>query len=452
MSYYFEKVSDSISISPRDGAGCCVHDGKMRLVGGYLPGNITYNTVFNGDGLTWTESAAPRSFIRCHSMPVISHCDRILRIGNDFITGAYDPTVHSWDGLETSVWQQEASTPALNRVGHWGLSFAGYAMFGGGQTMTPMTAAPSTFFSDIWRSPTGLGDSWERVELKSNMGARGYFCGSPAILGDEAFFIGGGCYETADFPRDYRTDIYAMDECFNVRLVNARALPYGLIYHSVASFDDKLWILAGRPQNNPGVDTNAWYMSADAGETWTQMPSPPWAARHAAVAQPYAGALHFLTGSNYQRDHWKLIKSAPGTVRSNGAPNGVTSWGNQFTVVDRSMQLPAGATVGWIGVLFNSVHTDVCVKVFKENSAGNYDVVYSDAPRSHIGGGVYVDYQVEFVTPNTGVYRIGFSASMASEAFNTSGSRAIKVGNISGNNHPFTAYSDGTVPMRWIEG
>ena len=182
------------------------------------------------------------------------------------------------------------------------------------------------------------------------------------------------------------------------------------------------------------------------------MPTPPWSPRHAAVAQPYAGALHFLTGSNYQRDHWKLIKSAPGTVRYNGTPNGVTSWGNQFTVVDRSMQLPAGAPVGWIGVLFNSAHSDVCVKVFKENSAGNYDVVYSDAPRVHPGGGVYVDCAVNFTTPSAGIYRIGFSASMTSEAFNTSGARAIKVGNISGNNQTFTAYSDGTVPMRWIEG
>ena len=90
-------------------------------------------------------------------------------------------------------------------------------------------------------------------------------------------------------------------------------------------------------------------------------------------------------------------------------------------------------------------------KVFN-SKAGNYDVVYSDAPRPHIGGGVYVDYAVNFITPSTGAYRIGFSASMVSEAFNTSGARAIKVGNISGNNQTFTAYSDGTVPMRWIEG
>jgi len=450
--YYWDQVSNNIAIPPRDGAGCCVHDGKMRLIGGYLPGPITYNNVFNGNGINWAESAAPRSFIRCHSMPVISHQDRILRIGNDFITGAYDPTVHSWDGLETSAWQQEVLTPALNRVGHWGLSFAGYAMFGGGQTVTPLTPTPSKFYSDVWRSVTGLGDTWEQVELKSAMGARGYFCGSPAILGDEAYFIGGGFYETSDFPRGYRSDIYAMDTNFKVRLVNARALPYGLIYHSIASFDNNLWILAGRPENNPSVDTNDWYRSANCGQTWVKMPTPPWVARHAAVAQEFEGSLHFLAGSNYQRDHWKLNKSIPGTIHYNSNADSSTSWGNNFTIVDRTIQIPNGITVASIGALFNNSHSDVYVKIFKENSANNFDIMYSSSINFHSGGMNYEDYPVNFIIPNSGIYRIGLSATINSETFCSIGSRSLKVGNIIGNNQTLSPYNDGTIPLRWTEG
>lgn len=450
--YYWEKISDNISISPRDGAGCCVHDGKMRLIGGYLPGPITYNTVFNGDGLNWIESEAPRSFLRCHSMPVISHLDKILRIGNDPFLGYYDGTIHSWDGSETSIWNEELSTPILHRVGHWGMSFNGYAMFGGGQTWASLTTTPSKFFSDIWRSQTGLGDTWEQVELKSQMGARGYFCGSPAILGDEAYFIGGGFYETSDFPRGYRTDIYAMDADFKVRLVNARALPYGLIYHSISSFDNNLWILAGRSESNPNIDTNDWYRSSDCGQSWIKMPTPPWAARHAAVAQEFEGSLHFLTGSNYQRDHWKLNKSVAGTVHYNSIADSSTSWGNNFTVVDRTIQIPNGITIFSIGAMFNNSHNDVCVKVFKENSSNNFDVVYSGSSQHHNGNMNYEDYPVNFIIPNSGIYRIGLSVTMSSETFCSIGNRSLKIGNIVGNNQILNSYTDGTIPLRWTEG
>jgi len=51
-------------------------------------------------------------------------------------------------------------------------------------------------------------------------------------------------------------------------------------YHNVTVFDGKLFVLAGIGDDGSSDKSDVWYSSD--GETWTDLPSTPWAARHAA--------------------------------------------------------------------------------------------------------------------------------------------------------------------------
>lgn len=143
-------------------------------------------------------------------------------------------------------------------------------------------------------------------------------------------------------------------------------------------------------------------------------------------------------------------------VHYGATANTLTGWGGVYTIVDRSMALIPGKTVASIGVFLNQARSDLVVKIFKENAPGNYDVVHSSAPGSHPGGGWYGDIAVSpnFVVPSTGTYRVGICANLPStpaEAFCTAGARALKVGNAVGAGVTFSAASDGTIAMRWME-
>ena len=83
-------------------------------------------------------------------------------------------------------------------------------------------------------------------------------------------------------------------------------------YHSVAVFDDRMWVLAGFLDQGPGTSGNrndVWYSSD--GVEWTELPGTPWKGRHATSVFVYDNALWVMAGSHMSADVWKLVRRKP---------------------------------------------------------------------------------------------------------------------------------------------
>jgi hypothetical protein len=225
---------------------------------------------------------------------VVTHNNRIHIIGGDTDDGSYDRNTHSWDGLETSKWRiEEANFPPLDRAGHWGVSLGGYLWFGGGQTMSPQTPAPTKFFTDRWRSVDGSPGSWELYDEDCALGARGFVSSNPPIIEGEAYFVAGGTYQTEDYPyRSYRNDIMVMGRDFKIRCINPKNQMPGMFYHSVAQLRGILIIVCG----HNGDNLKTVWASYDKGKTLVRLLDVPSAATHAATLQEFNGSLYFWGG------------------------------------------------------------------------------------------------------------------------------------------------------------
>jgi hypothetical protein len=79
----------------------------------------------------------------------------------------------------------------------------------------------------------------------------------------------------------------------------------GRVYHSVAVFDDRLWVIAGYGPDGKDMH-DVWY-SPD-GQDWYEVRDTPWPQRHAASVFVYKDALWIMAGSHMGRDIWKLVR------------------------------------------------------------------------------------------------------------------------------------------------
>lgn len=453
-------------LSQKDGVNGCVLNGKMYAMGGWrLSDGARFNSVsYSTDGITWTQSAKTASWTPRHCTPVVAHDGRIFVLGGDTNSGAYMPNVHSWSGLETDDWVVETTTaPWGNRTGHIAFSYGGYLWVGFGQTMTTLTAAPTQFFTDLWRSPTGLGDSWTLFEDKAVCGYRPFISSQPALLDGDLYFIGGGTYETTDFPgmgnRELKNDVWVMKPDFSFELVNhgkGSALTKRM-FHCIAALGDDLYVLAGWA----GGDLANWYKSTDKGITWTLQATPPWAARHAAMVIPFNDALYFGTGQ-YATDMWRLMEPPPppAGLHMGALPDGTSNVNPAGTMLDKSTVLIAGKTVTEIGYNRQSSGS-MTPKIVKQIGTSNvFDIVWSGSAVTHPGGG-HVSFPITpFVVPSDGsTYRIGwYFGYTTQEPYSYAGNvaegmtgRWYKTGNATGTGQTFGYYGDGSCCMGWQE-
>jgi hypothetical protein len=457
MTYTWTQVPIAPLMSGLDGIATVNHNDKVYALGGWIPpgAGTTYNRVlFTTNGTTWTQSTQTPTWEGRHVFPAVSHLGKILVLGGDSNRYKYQPDVHSWTGNESDPWVVETTNaPWGNRIGHVAFSYGGYVWVGFGQTHDWAAPIPSMYFTDLWRSPTGLGNTWEKFEDKMVCSYRGFICNTLPILDNEVFIIAGGTYNTPDFPtREYFNDVYAMKPDFSLRLVNSGkgSVLKPLMYHNTVVFDAKLWVIGGAN----AADLNTVYMSEDKGVTWTQMPTPPWSARHAAICFVLNNELFFGTGA-YDFDMWKLSKvvtpPSPQGVYYGAPVSGVTSLSNLRTVIDQNIILPANKIVDKIGMHRMSAG-NMTLKICKQTAANTFQIVYSQSV-SHSGGG-YQDFDIpNFTVPNDGFnYRIGFALTFPTpDSYGFVGQgRWMKVGDLTGT-HSLSYFSDGSFCLRWQE-
>lgn len=118
------------------------------------------------------------------------------------------------------------------------------------------------------------------------------------------------------------------------------------------------------------------------------------------------------------------------------------------TIVDRSAALPAGATVTHVGLYAAGAATRT-VKIVREDSATQYDILVSES-FAHPGGG-FADHQLSepFVVPPTGTYRLaGYAGNNVGRT--DSVPRAYMNGDVGvANDIAATSDTSAAVPLRY---
>jgi hypothetical protein len=327
-AYEWVRVTEQADFVPRDGAGALVHAGRMWLIGGWNPRNkeafprMCNNEVWSStDGRDW-QLVKPDTFRDGvfdpakdwegrHTAGYAEFRNRMWIVGGDPIQGHYQPDV--WSSADGKTWRWEnpgKPAPWGQRVLHYTLVFQDKIWVLGGQTLPPFVPGEEKFFRDIWNSSDGV--HWEQVKPREPYWSARAVIGGSAVFKGRMWILGGGLYETPNAPerRSYN-DVWSSADGVNWtrHLESAPWAPR--TYHSVAVFDDRMWVLAGFLEQGPGKSGNrndVWYSTN--GVDWTELPGTPWKGRHAASVFVYDHALWVVAGSHLKADVWKLVRRA----------------------------------------------------------------------------------------------------------------------------------------------
>ncbi len=320
--YSWNKVADTAAFPGRDGAGALVYRGKLWLIGGWNPRDKQTNPIRSNcnnevwnslDGITWS-LVKPNTHLddrfdpaadweARHTAGYVVHQDRMWIVGGDPLLGHYQDDV--WNSSDGKTWNwvnRGKPVPWGPRVLHSTVAFKDKIWVMGGQTLPQFAPENEIVYNDVWCSADGV--RWTRVLANAPWAPRGLI-GGGAVFKNRIWLIGGGLYETATRPHRGYGEVWSSGdgrawEC------HTRKVPWTpRVYHDVAVFDDKLWLMEG--QHVPGGNSNDVWFSAD-GAHWEELPATPWAKRHAASVFVNQNALWMVAGNHMGRDVWKLEK------------------------------------------------------------------------------------------------------------------------------------------------
>ena len=322
--YAWIKVTDNAAFPGRDGAGALVYDHKMWLIGGWNPGDKKTNPIHSDcnnevwnspDGKTWSlikpnthldESFDPTADWEArHTAGYVVYQDKMWIVGGDPLLGHYQFDVwNSSDGVDWSWVNQGKPVPWGPRVLHYTFVFQDKIWIIGGQTLPQFAPANEIFYSDIWNTADGI--DWEKVEITAPFTPCHGMIGGSAIFRDRIWLLGGGTYETPTHPQyTYTNDVWSSADGKAWERHIEQAPWRGRVYHDVAVFDDRLWVMEG--QGSHGKNMNDVWYSSD-GREWHEVPETPWKERHASSVFTYENALWMIAGNHMGRDIWKLVR------------------------------------------------------------------------------------------------------------------------------------------------
>ena len=318
FGYKWANVIRKAPYAPRDGAGALVFKDKMWLIGGWNPGDkkhfprITNNEVWNtSDGVGWN-LVKPNSFLDRnfdaasdwegrHTGGYVVYKDKMWLVGGDANLGHYQNDVwNSADGKNWNYVNKKRDVPWGPRMLHYTLVFKDKIWVMGGQTLPSFAPSKEIFYRDIWNTTDGV--NWTKIKpQESYWTTRGMISGS-VVFKKRMWILGGGTYDTPKTPtRNYYNDVWSSEDGVEWQRHVESAPWYPRQYHSVAVFDDRMWVLGGY---NHGDRNDVWY-SKD-GVNWYQLRTTPWARRHATSVFVHKNAVWIAAGSYMGADVWKL--------------------------------------------------------------------------------------------------------------------------------------------------
>lgn len=317
--YRWTQVTEDAGWPARDGAGALVYEDKMWLIGGWNPRAHIFprrcnNDVWSSaDGAHW-EEVKPGTFGTDDFDPESEwegrHCagyvvfkDKMWIVGGDANQGHYQPDV--WTSTDGANWTRVADdVPWGQRMMHYTVVFRDKIWVLGGQTSRNAPVDKPAIYNDVWNSPDGI--NWTRVLEEAPWEPRGVICGH-AVFNNRIWLLGGGSCAARPLPRLYHTDIWSSADGENWERHVEFAPWFPRIWHKVAVFDGKLWVLAGS-HGGFGRDRNDVWYSSD-GVNWYELPDTPWIPRHAGSVYVYQDALWIMGGRTGEiPEVWKLNK------------------------------------------------------------------------------------------------------------------------------------------------
>ena len=343
--YEWIKITAEANFAPRDGAGALVFNDKMWLLGGWNPEDptnfprICNNEVWSStDGANWTlekpgtfgtKSFDPRSdWEGRHAATYTVFKNRIWIIGGDANQHHYQYDV--WNSADGKIWNhvnEDHDVPWGPRAFQYSCVFKNKLWIMGGQTIPHAAEAEDRFYGDVWNSSDGL--NWTQIVPKEPYWQQRGLIGGRVVFKDRIWVLGGGAYWTAKVPEpEYFNDVWSSADGVNWQCHLEHAPWQPRVWHDVAVFDGKMWVMEGvrmpnpddseaceENESQPGIAkwisflnlNDVWY--SEDGVTWHEIPDTPWVPRHAASVFVYDNALWMVAGNNMESDVWKLVRT-----------------------------------------------------------------------------------------------------------------------------------------------
>lgn len=296
--YDWVEVQPNLPFSFRDGVGLLNFQGKMWLLGGwdppFHPPNNTHSEVWSSvDGVAWNfETTAP--WPPRHAAAWLTDSLYMYVLGGDPQSGCLTDVWQSSDGVN---WVQlEDTIPGYDKRNNPNYAYAGgkFYLYGG-----EICSGPGS--NEVWESSDAI--TWNRLP-DAPWSGRGMQVNSCVDDLGQIWMLGGA----NEGDRRSFNEVWKTSDGINWTLVNASAPWPGRYWHTVAWFDQKLWVVAGIAS---GLELgDVWY--SEDGITWHELKSTtgnwPAGTRHAHSTTVYENALWYMCGIA-TNSAWKIINT-----------------------------------------------------------------------------------------------------------------------------------------------
>lgn len=296
--YDWTEVANTLPFNAKDGSGLVTFQNKMWLLGGwdppYHPPMNTHSEVWSSvDGANWVfETTAP--WPPRHAAAWLVSDDAIWVIGGDPQSGCLTDVWKSLDGINWT--QTNAAIPGFVIRNNPNYAFVNDELFiyGGEQCSGPA-------LNDVWSSADGI--TWTQL-ANAPWSGRGMQINSCVDGSGQIWMLGGSNESTR---RSYN-EVWKSADGITWTLVNESAPWSGRYWHTVAWFDNKMWLMGGMATGSEMNDV--WY--SEDGITWHELKSTtgnwPAGSRHAQSTTVYDNALWYMCGI-ITNNSWKIVNT-----------------------------------------------------------------------------------------------------------------------------------------------
>jgi len=296
--YDWVEVANSLPFNSKDGAGLLNFKNKMWLLGGwdppYHPPNYTHSEVWSSaDGANWNfETLAP--WPARHAGGWLNNDSSMWVVGGDPQSGCLTDVWQSADGIN---WiQLEDTIPGYVKRNNPNYAYANNSLYlFGGEECSGLP------LNDVWQSNDGI--DWVQLP-NAPWNGRGMQLNSCVDSSGQIWMLGG----SNDGTRRSFNEVWKTGDGTNWTLVNGSAPWAGRYWHTVAWFDNKIWLMAGMAT---GTEMNDVWYSSD-GISWHELKSTtgnwPEGNRHAQSTTVFNNALWYMCGIS-TNSSWKIVNT-----------------------------------------------------------------------------------------------------------------------------------------------
>ena len=294
--YDWISVNDSLPFHAKDGAGLLSFKNKMWLLGGWDPPfhepTYTHNEVWSSiDGVTWNfETLAPWPPRHCAAW--LSDENYMYVIGGDPQSGCLTDVWQSSDGIN---WVQLVDTIP----GYKKRNMVNYAILNNQLTLFGGEQCSGNGLNDVWQSADGV--TWINLPDAPWEGRGMQINNSVDDTGKMWMLSGANEGERRPF-----SEVWNTTDGITWNLINDTPPWMGRYWHTVAWFDNHIWVMGGITS---GIELNDVWYSPD-GIEWRELKSTtgnwPLGTRHAQSTTVFDNALWYMCGIA-TNNAWKIV-------------------------------------------------------------------------------------------------------------------------------------------------